>query len=39
MNGNEPSRGAKADAEILREEEEMLRKKKDKSNGMAGRMY
>ncbi|KAI2613662.1 FAD/NAD(P)-binding domain-containing protein [Hypoxylon fragiforme] len=33
MNGNEPSRGAKADAEILREEEEMLRKKKDKSNG------
>ncbi|KAI1383405.1 uncharacterized protein F4822DRAFT_76708 [Hypoxylon trugodes] len=37
MHGNEPSRGAKADAEIQREEEELLRRKKEKTESMPGK--
>lgn len=39
MHGNEPSRGAKVDAEIQREEEELLRKKKEKTDGMSGKKF
>ncbi|KAL7629143.1 hypothetical protein AAE478_000662 [Parahypoxylon ruwenzoriense] len=37
MHGNEPSRGAKTDAEIQREEEELLRKKKERRDSMSGK--
>lgn len=37
MNGNQPSKGAKKDAEIQAEEAEMLRKKKEKGDGLAGK--
>ncbi|KAI0020237.1 hypothetical protein F4780DRAFT_779792 [Xylariomycetidae sp. FL0641] len=33
MHGNEPSRGAKMDAEIAADEAEMLRKKQEKTGG------
>ncbi|KAI2629537.1 hypothetical protein GGR54DRAFT_267127 [Hypoxylon sp. NC1633] len=39
MHGNEPSRGAKVDAEIQREEEEMLKKKDEKTGSMSGKKY
>ncbi|KAI1143261.1 hypothetical protein F5Y05DRAFT_368034 [Hypoxylon sp. FL0543] len=39
MHGNEPSRGAKADAEIQREEEELLKKKKEKTDSMPGKKF
>lgn len=37
MHGNEPSKGAKIDAEIQREEEELLRKKKEKTDSLPGK--
>ncbi|KAI1168857.1 hypothetical protein F5B18DRAFT_201471 [Nemania serpens] len=37
MHGNQPSKGAKQDAEIQAEEVEMLRKKKEKTDGIAGK--
>ncbi|KAI1119470.1 hypothetical protein F5Y14DRAFT_4293 [Nemania sp. NC0429] len=37
MNGNQPSKGAKQDAEIQAEEAEMLRRKKEKADGIAGK--
>ncbi|KAI0833931.1 hypothetical protein F5Y06DRAFT_280221 [Hypoxylon sp. FL0890] len=39
MNGHEPSRGAKTDAEIQREEEEILKKKREKTDSMPGKKY
>lgn len=40
MHGHEPSRGAKADAEIQREEEELLkRRKKEKTDSMPGKKF
>ncbi|OTB06014.1 hypothetical protein M426DRAFT_10150 [Hypoxylon sp. CI-4A] len=39
MHGNEPSRGAKADAEIQREEEELLRRKQEKTDSMPGKKF
>ncbi|KAI0135162.1 hypothetical protein F4814DRAFT_443985 [Daldinia grandis] len=39
MHGNEPSRGAKADADIQREEEELLKRKKDKTDSMPGKKF
>ncbi|KAI1107973.1 hypothetical protein F4804DRAFT_296463 [Jackrogersella minutella] len=37
MHGNEPSRGAKIDAEIQHEEEELLRRKKEKTDSLPGK--
>ncbi|KAI1737248.1 hypothetical protein F4680DRAFT_428893 [Xylaria scruposa] len=37
MHGNQPSRGARQDAEIQAEEAEMLRKKKEKTDSMTGK--
>jgi hypothetical protein len=37
MHGNQPSKGARQDAEIQAEETEMLRKKKEKSDNLAGK--
>ncbi|KAI0191678.1 hypothetical protein EV127DRAFT_427526 [Xylaria flabelliformis] len=37
MHGNKPSRGAQQDAEIQAEEAEMIRKKKEKTDSMAGK--
>lgn len=37
MNGHEPSRGAKVDADIKREEEELLKKKKEKTDSLPGK--
>ncbi|KAI0147922.1 hypothetical protein F4776DRAFT_288683 [Hypoxylon sp. NC0597] len=37
LHGHEPSKGAKIDAEILREEEEQLKKKKEKTDSMPGK--
>ncbi|KAI0397832.1 hypothetical protein F5Y17DRAFT_476545 [Xylariaceae sp. FL0594] len=37
MHGNEPSRGAKQDAEIQAEEAEMIRKKQEKADSMPGK--
>lgn len=37
MHGNQPSKGAKQDAEIQAEEAEMLRRKKEKTDSMAGK--
>ncbi|KAI0470211.1 hypothetical protein F4859DRAFT_515738 [Xylaria cf. heliscus] len=37
MHGNRPSRGAQQDAEIQAGEAEMIRKKQEKTNGMAGK--
>ncbi|KAI0894772.1 hypothetical protein F4806DRAFT_96613 [Annulohypoxylon nitens] len=37
MHGNEPSKGAKIDAEIQREEEELLRRKKEKTDSLPGK--
>ncbi|KAI1414771.1 hypothetical protein F5Y13DRAFT_158280 [Hypoxylon sp. FL1857] len=39
MHGNEPSRGAKTDAEIQREEEELLKRKKEKTDSMPGKKF
>ncbi|KAI1088342.1 hypothetical protein F5B19DRAFT_496480 [Rostrohypoxylon terebratum] len=37
MHGNEPSKGAKIDAEIQREEEELLKRKKEKTDSLPGK--
>lgn len=37
MHGNQPSRGAKQDAEIQAEEAEILKKKKEKTDSMTGK--
>ncbi|GAW14320.1 hypothetical protein ANO14919_037210 [Xylariales sp. No.14919] len=37
MHGNQPSRGAQQDAEIQAEETEMLRKKQEKTDSLAGK--
>ncbi|KAI1175069.1 hypothetical protein F4777DRAFT_346190 [Nemania sp. FL0916] len=37
MHGNQPSKGARQDAEIQAEEAEMLRKKKEKADNMASK--
>lgn len=37
MHGNQPSKGARQDAEIQAEEAEMLKKKKEKADNMAGK--
>ncbi|OTA64799.1 hypothetical protein K449DRAFT_421341 [Hypoxylon sp. EC38] len=37
VHGHEPSKGAKIDAEILREEEELLKKKKEKTDSLPGK--
>lgn len=37
MHGNKPSRGAKVDAEIVKEEAEMLAKKSHKMHHMPGK--
>ncbi|KAI1855611.1 hypothetical protein JX265_006014 [Neoarthrinium moseri] len=37
LHGNEPSRGAKIDAEIQAEEEEFLKKKKQQTDSMPGK--
>ncbi|KAI0889739.1 uncharacterized protein GGS22DRAFT_3444 [Annulohypoxylon maeteangense] len=37
MHGNEPSKGAKIDAEIQREEEELLRRKQEKTDSLPGK--
>ncbi|XXG94854.1 hypothetical protein Hte_001113 [Hypoxylon texense] len=39
MHGNEPSRGAKVDAEIQQEEEEQLQRKKEKTDSMPGKKF
>jgi hypothetical protein len=39
MHGNQPSKGAKQDAEIQAEEAEMLRKKKEKAENMASKKF
>jgi len=39
MHGNEPSKGAKIDAEIQAEEEEMLKKKAGKTDSMPGKKH
>ncbi|KAI1756908.1 hypothetical protein F4782DRAFT_525677 [Xylaria castorea] len=37
MHGNQPSRGAQQDAEIQAEEAEMMKKKQEKTDSMAGK--
>ncbi|KAI0457830.1 hypothetical protein F5B21DRAFT_75034 [Xylaria acuta] len=37
MHGNQPSRGAQQDAEIQAEEAEVIRKKQEKTDGLAGK--
>ncbi|CAJ2512274.1 Uu.00g052890.m01.CDS01 [Anthostomella pinea] len=37
MHGNEPSRGAKKDAEIQAEEEEIINRKKQKTDSLVGK--
>ncbi|KAI8635239.1 hypothetical protein F5Y19DRAFT_469107 [Xylariaceae sp. FL1651] len=37
MNGHKPSRGAQQDAEILAEEQEILKKKKEKTDSLPGK--
>ncbi|KAI1818366.1 hypothetical protein GGS20DRAFT_286309 [Poronia punctata] len=39
VHGNEPSRGAKQDAEIMAEEAEMMRKKQEKTDSMPGKKF
>ncbi|RYC62542.1 hypothetical protein CHU98_g3656 [Xylaria longipes] len=39
MHGNRPSRGAQQDAEIQAEEAEMIRKKQEKTDSMAGKKF
>ncbi|KAI1209016.1 uncharacterized protein F4807DRAFT_428520 [Annulohypoxylon truncatum] len=37
MHGNEPSKGAKIDAEIQREDEELMRRKQEKTDSLPGK--
>ncbi|KAI1082912.1 hypothetical protein F5B20DRAFT_489022 [Whalleya microplaca] len=37
MHGNQPSRGAQVDAELRQEEEEILKRKKEKTDSMPGK--
>ncbi|KAJ3578132.1 hypothetical protein NPX13_g2436 [Xylaria arbuscula] len=39
IHGNEPSAGARIDAEILAEEAEMLKKKREKTDSMPGKKF
>ncbi|KAI8959586.1 hypothetical protein F5Y11DRAFT_350339 [Daldinia sp. FL1419] len=39
MHGNEPSKGAKADADIQQEEEELLVRKRGKIDSMSGKKF
>jgi len=39
MHGNEPSRGAKKDAEIMTEEAEIIRKKQVKTDSLPGKKF
>lgn len=39
MHGNEPSAGARKDAEIMAEEAEMVKKKQGKTDSMPGKKF